>query len=229
MIKVLIVEDDPMVREINSKFLSKVDGFELVEVSPNIQGAREVLKESNIDLVLLDVFLPDGNGIELLKWMRSEKIEADTILITAENSKRAVEEAFKYGLFDYLVKPFKFNRFKEALENYKGMKRTFDEVECFDQSSIDEHVLYLKKSIQKSDEDSNYIKGVSAKTYSKIIEYLKEITGEKKTAEEIADAIGLSRVTVRRYLEKMSEEGKVNIIQEYGKIGRPTNFYSLKL
>ncbi|MGL4773325.1 MAG: response regulator [Clostridium sp.] len=225
MIRVIIVEDDPMVRDINAKFLGKVSGFEVVSFAENISNAKQVLKAVEVDLVLLDVFLPDGNGIELLKWIRSEKISVDTILITAENTKNSVNEAFKYGAVDYLIKPFKFSRFEEALLNYKDRVVAFESNEQLNQEGIDEHILKIKGKKENKSSECTYQKGVSAKTYNIIINYLTEVKGEKKTAEEIADGIGLSRVTVRRYLEKMSEEGKVEIIQEYGKIGRPTNFY----
>ena len=119
-IKVFIVEDDPMVKEINTRFLEKLEGFIVVGNASSIEEAKVKIIKENADLMLLDIFLPDGKGIDLLKWIRTKEIAIDTILITADKCKASVDEAFKYGAIDYLIKPFKFERFKEALSNYRN-------------------------------------------------------------------------------------------------------------
>ena len=225
MIKVMIIEDDPMVRSINVQFIKRIPGIKLVKECGRIEEAKSALKEAknDIDLVLIDIFLPDGNGIELLKWTRIENITVDAILITADRSKEAVSDAFKYGARDYLIKPFKFDRLKETLEKYKIIKNEIYSKVELDQQQIDNLLSY--KNIKCN--ESYMPKGINIKTYESIIRFLKDNPKEKLTSEEIADKIGLSRVTVRRYLEKLHEENKVEKLCEYGKIGRPTNYYIL--
>lgn len=224
-INVFIVEDDPMVKEINKRFLEKIDGFKVIDDASSIKEAKIKIKKCRANLVLLDVFLPDGKGIELLKWIRLEEINLDTILITADKCKASVDEAFKYGAIDYLIKPFKFERFREALINYKNRFFELKNVEDINQEHIDQYILNINVEEQ---EEKELCKGLNIKTYNKIIDFMKLKGNEKLTAEEIANGSGLARVTARRYLEKMVEESKVEIYQEYGKIGRPTNYYKVK-
>lgn len=229
MIKVIIVEDDSMVREINIKFLGKVEGFEVVGEASNVENAKSVIKTVQADLILLDVFLPDGKGLDLLKWIRLNEIQVDTILVTADKGRGSVDEAFKYGAVDYLIKPFKYERFKEALLKYRERITKLKRLDNIDQQSIDEYILKrISNSMVKQDEEVEMCKGLNIKTYNKIIEFMNINKGIKLTAEEIANGSGLARVTARRYLEKMDEERKVEIIQEYGRIGRPTKFYIIK-
>ena len=229
MIKVIIVEDDPMVREINIKFLSKVEGFQVVGESSNIEGAKRIINNIEANLILLDVFLPDGKGLDLLKWIRLKEIQVDTILVTADKGRTSVDEAFKYGAVDYLIKPFKYERFKEALSKYRERFNRFKKLDSLDQEIIDEYIFKTVpgNKLQKQDE-IEINKGLNIKTYNKIVQFMKGNKEAKLTAEEIANGSGLARVTARRYLEKMGEEGKVDIVQEYGRIGRPTNFYIIK-
>ena len=223
IINVFIIEDDPMVKEINKRFLEKMGSFKVIDDASSIKEAKTKLKRCKADLILLDVFLPDGKGIELLKWIRSEEMNLDTILITADKCKESVDDAFKYGAVDYLIKPFKFERFKESLINYKNRFLELNNAEDINQEYIDQYILNINV-----EEEKELCKGLNIKTYNKIIEFMKLKRNEKLTAEEIAKGNGLARVTARRYLEKMVEESKVEIYQEYGKIGRPTNYYKVK-
>lgn len=228
-IKVFIVEDDPMVKEINIRFLEKVEGFTVIGDASSIEEAKDKIIKAKADLILLDIFLPDGKGIDLLKWIRIKEIYVDTILITADKCKASVDEAFKYGAIDYLIKPFKFDRFKEALYNYRSRFIELRKVDNMNQAYIDQYILNINSNfIEEEVQEKELCKGLSLKTYNKIIDYMNQKYEEHLTAEEIAQGSGLARVTARRYLEKMSEEGKVEINQEYGKIGRPTNYYILK-
>ncbi|MDZ7543982.1 response regulator, partial [Clostridium perfringens] len=126
-----------MVKEINTKFLEKLEEFEVVGEASNIKEAKEKIDKSKVDLILLDVFLPDGKGLDLLKWIRLKEINIDTILITADKCKASVDEAFKYGAVDYLIKPFKFERFKEALSNYKDRFFEMKNIDNINQEYID--------------------------------------------------------------------------------------------
>lgn len=227
MIKVLIIEDDPMVREINEGFLRKVEGYSLLKSVNNIEKAKDVIVEESPHLILLDIFFPDGLGTDLLKWIRINNIKCDVMLITADKNKETVEEAFRYGVVDYIIKPFTFNRFKEALIQYKNRNYHFRNTENVEQEIIDK--MFLKEKEKHIDHDNIYnAKGVSAHTYEKILELIKKRDGGTITAQELADLTGVSRITARRYLDLLEREGKLVLIMEYGKVGRPLNKYMIK-
>lgn len=228
VIKVLIVEDDPMVREINEKFLTKVDGFELYDSVDSIENAKETILKGHPDLILLDIFFPKGRGLELLKWLRMKNLKSDVILITADKNIETVEEALRYGAVDYLIKPFVFKRFKEALLQYKNRKKSFMNIKNAEQNIIDKYTLNDKKVFEKNEENINEIKGFSMHTFEKVLACIEEMKGQSFTADEIAKKIGVSRITARRYLDYLEKEKKLVIELEYGKVGRPKNRYRAK-
>lgn len=229
MVKVMIVEDDPMVKEINSRFLSRIEGFTLSGTAGSIKEAKQMIMVQKPQVILLDIYLPGENGLDFLKWIRKEGLECDVILITADRSIDAIQQALRYGSVDYLVKPFTFERFKEALCQYLKRKADFDACQLLDQKMIDE-VIRVKsvnkkpKSIQREKLE----KGLNEQTYKQILHAVKQ-TDQWFTAEEMAEKLGMARVTVRRYLEFLYGEEKLERLQEYGKIGRPQHKYRGKM
>ncbi len=228
MIKVLIVEDDPMVREINEKFLKRIEGYKLFDSVGSIEKAKEVILQGKPDLILLDVFFPQGKGLELLKWTRKKDLKIDVILITADRNMESVEEAFRYGAIDYIVKPFIFERFKEAMLQYKNRKQSLEANESINQEIIDKYVLNEKKTTNNLLEEIGDVKGFSQYTYEKVIDYIEMMKGKTFTAQQVAKSIGVSRITARRYLDLLEKEQKIVLELEYGKVGRPQNKYRLK-
>lgn len=217
MIEVMIIEDDPMVREINSKFLKRIDGFHLYKAVGNLTEAKKFVVAKKPDLILLDVFLPKENGIDFLKWLRSEEINVDVILITADKTIERVQEAFRYGAVDYLIKPFNFNRFKDSLAQFKERYHEFKKGDEIEQGTLDK----LISNTTTSQEGEGLEKGFNKYTYRAIWEEIERRNGEYFTAEELSEKIKVARVTVRRYLEYMIKEGLLEKIVEYGKVGRP--------
>jgi two-component system CitB family response regulator len=221
----MIIEDDPMVREINSKFLNKLDLFHLSKAVSNIAEAQNFINEYKVDLILLDLYLPKENGIDFLKWLRKEEVKVDVILITADKSSVMIQEAFRYGAVDYLIKPFTFERFKESLANYNERYHNFNSRDIIDQNILDK---YISKNISDNERDVNdndLAKGINKYTYKLIWKELINFIDVYTTAEEISEKSGVARVTVRKYLEFMEKEGKVEKLVEYGKIGRPQHKY----
>lgn len=221
MIEVMIVEDDPMVREINSKFLKRVDGFNLYKAVANLEDAKKFIKDKKPDLILLDVYLPKENGVDLLKWIRVQEIDIDVILITADKSMERVQEAFRYGAIDYLIKPFSFERFKESLNQFKERYYKFRQNDTFEQKDLDK-LITISASPQGEDD---FTKGLNKYTYKSIWDEIEKSDYEEFTAEGLAEKLGIARVTVRRYLEYMEKENKVEKLVEYGKVGRPQHKY----
>ncbi|MDS0525526.1 response regulator [Clostridium sp. SHJSY1] len=220
MIQVVIVDDDPMVRKVNSMFLKKVEGFNLEKATSTIAELKKLISAKKPDLILLDVYLPKENGINFLKWLREQEIAIDIILITAENSIEKIQESFRYGVVDYLIKPFTFERFKEALNQFKDRYNRLKRNDELEQDELDK--LIFSVNAFSNDE---VIKGFSKYTYELIYEEIKKRNKEDFTAEDLAGKLGMSRVTVRRYLEYMENEKSVEKLIEYGKVGRPLNKY----
>ncbi|MDP4147127.1 MAG: response regulator [Bacillota bacterium] len=221
MIEVMIVEDDPMVREINSKFLKRVEGFVLYKAVANLEDAKKFTEAKKPDLILLDVYLPKENGIDFLKWIRAQEKDIDIILITADKSLERVQEAFRYGVVDYLIKPFSFERFKESLTQFKVRFNQFKKHDEIEQKDLDK----LKLGSGTSQNEEDFAKGLNKYTYRSIWEEIDKSNYEDFTAEDLAEKLGIARVTVRRYLEYMEKENKVEKLVEYGKVGRPQHKY----
>lgn len=217
----MIVEDDPMVREINSKFLKRVEGFILYKAVSNLEDAKKFIMFKKPDLILLDVYLPKENGIDFLKWIRSQEVDIDVILITADKSIERIQEAFRYGVVDYLIIPFSFERFKEALFQFKSRYYQFRRNDVIEQKELDK-LIYNKNVINNEDD---FAKELNKYTYRAIWEEIEKGREEYFTAEYLAEKLGIARVTVRRYLEYMEKENKVEKLVEYGKVGRPQHKY----
>ncbi|AKL96816.1 response regulator of citrate/malate metabolism [Clostridium aceticum] len=222
MLKVLIVDDDPMVADINKKFVETVRDFQVVGTASNGEIALQLIKSLNPHLVILDIYMPKINGLALLRSIRKEGISVDVILVTAAKDTPSIEEAFQWGIVDYLVKPFELHRFKAALEGYKNRKFNFIKKEEINQEDIDKLIWGKKETLA-----SSYDKGIQEKTMEKIKSYMAGET-TAKSAQEVADALGLTRVTVRRYLEYLTEIGEAEVEVLYGTVGRPQHLYIYK-
>ncbi|MBO3335163.1 response regulator [Clostridium perfringens] len=218
--KILIVEDDPMVALINKRFLENM-GFKNI-LGP-VQTEEEIIKvldKENIDLILLDVYLPKKNGIDILKSLRYKKYLTDIIMITAANSVEEVKRAFAYGVTDYLVKPFEFERFEEAINKYKQKNNLLNKREALSQKDID----VISKSLEEKIE---LPKGLNQKTLDRIMEFLKENQGKVWTLREIAYELKISNVTIKKYMDYLEDVKKVNVTLTSGNVGRPEYKYTL--
>ena len=218
--KILIVEDDPMVALINKRFLENM-GFK--DILGPVQTEEEIIKvldKENIDLNLLDVYLPKKNGIDILKSLRYKKYLTDVIMITAANSVEEVKRAFAYGVTDYLVKPFEFERFEEAINKYKQKNNLLNKREALSQQDID----VISKSLEEKIE---LPKGLNQKTLDRIMEFLKENQGKVWTLREIAYELKISNVTIKKYMDYLEDVKKVNVTLTSGNVGRPEYKYTL--
>lgn len=218
--KILIVEDDPMVALINKRFLENM-GFK--DILGPVQTEEEIIKvldKENIDLILLDVYLPKKNGIDILKSLRYKKYLTDVIMITAANSVEEVKRAFAYGVTDYLVKPFEFERFEEAVNKYKQKNNLLNKREALSQQDID----VISKSLEEKVE---LPKGLNQKTLDRVMEFLKENQGKVWTLREIAYKLKISNVTIKKYMDYLEDVKKVNVTLTSGNVGRPEYKYTL--
>ena len=216
-INVLIVEDDVMVQRIISEFLKKVEGFTLIGSVGDLKSAKRFIQHNQVDLILLDVYLPDGLGTDLLKWVVHDNLKLNVILITADNHSDTLELALRHGVVDYLVKPFRMERFIEALTNFQKNREILVKNQSVDQSDID--LMFKGKA-----SDQGYIN----QTSEMILQYLKAQAPSSYTSTEIAKSVGISRITARKYLENMELSGEIILELSYGGVGRPKNKYRVE-
>lgn len=222
----MIVEDDPMVCRINEGFLEKIKGVSHIKTVYTIEKAKAVVESLKPDLILLDVYFQREGalGLDYLKWLRLKEFNVDVILITADNYPDTIAKALRYGAVDYLIKPFRFERLDQAFDKYKKMKFNLEGEGSIKQNELD-HILDMSTIDQEVDK----INSSKNRTYEQILEHLKNHSEEFFTAGQIADIIGTSRITARRYLDLMEKDEAVELVQEYGSVGRPTNCYKIKL
>lgn len=221
MIKVLIVEDDPMVAEINKKYTESINGFKVIKICDNGLDAMKYLKSISLDLIILDVYMPKLNGIQFLKELRKFNSKLDVIMVTAADEGEKLKEVLNLGVIDYLIKPFEYERFKEALDKFKQMNELFNTKPILKQEDVDN--ITVKNNYKNGELE----KGINERTLERIKKHLKNNENEYYTCEKVADEMKLSRITIRRYLEYMNKIGKVKRDVQYGDIGRPRIKYKL--
>jgi two-component system, CitB family, response regulator DctR len=223
-IKVLLIEDDPMVLEINKAFIEKVKGFNVIETASNGTEGLKRIKKHKPDLVVLDIYMPEQDGMETLQQIRAEKISVDVIIITAANDLETVRSMMQNGAFDYIIKPFTFERIEKALNKYRTYHSTMSPSGTATQKDLDNLFFSETRDVPVTME---LPKGLNELTLKQIASFIEAQT-EAKSAEEVAEGIGIARVTARRYLDYLVKSGTIQMDIQYGTVGRPMNRYLLK-
>ncbi|HGN6581744.1 response regulator [Bacillus cereus] len=221
MIKVLIVEDDPMVAMLNTHYLEQVGGFELVQAVNSVKSAIEILEKSRVDLVLLDIFMPEETGFELLMYIRNQEKESDIIMISAVHDMGSIKKALQYGVVDYLIKPFTFERFKEALTIYREKLTFMKEQQKISQSELD--LLILQKEKREPTVTKELPKGLTKQTLQLIWQKIESLNGRVFTTDEMAQLVGISRVSIRKYVMFLTDIGVLENEMMYQHVGRPVS------
>ncbi|MEW9671902.1 response regulator [Ammoniphilus sp. 3BR4] len=225
MIQVLIIEDDIRIAEINRRFIDKVPDFQVIGIATTKEQAMEQIEILQPDLVLLDVYLPDMNGLEFMSWIQQEYPNTDVIMITAAKEVHSVREAIRKGAFDYLVKPLIFDRFKETMMNYREFRLKLTQLKNNPQTMGQEDIDSLLQGSRKLEQREAYLpKGIDQLTLEKVSLAIKE-ESQGLTAEEVSQKIGASRSTARRYLEYLVSKGALKSDLSYGVVGRPERIY----
>lgn len=222
MIGIVIVEDDPMVLEVNKQYVEAVGGFRILGTAGHAAEGLELVCQKRPELLLLDIFLPDQQGIEVLREIRRLALPTDVLLVTAARDVETIQQGFRYGIVDYIVKPFRFERIKSSLESYRDMYYRLQGKEALNQAEIDDMGLGKVKAVKEE-----LPKGLTETTLKQVLLFL--LKGRQSySAEEVASELGLSRVTARRYLEYLEKTGKAKLELQYGSVGRPVNRYRIK-
>ncbi|MBD1382404.1 response regulator [Metabacillus arenae] len=226
MIRVLIVEDDPMVAELNKRYLEEIAGFVLVGIANNVSEALQFLDTEDIDLLLLDVYMPGQNGLELLTDIRDRNIGIDVILITAASNVEKIQTALRFGAVDYLIKPFEFERLQQSLLQYQEKFKFFHKNSSLNQTDLDDKVLKTDQNVQDQSGET-LPKGLTKRTLQTILRAVKQMERSVFSTDEIAEQASISRVSVRKYLKFLSDNGVLEESLTYG-IGRPVSLYKYK-
>lgn len=222
-IRVVIAEDDPQNALIQQAYLERLDGFELVGIARSIEDAQELVTILTPDLLLLDVYFPSGNGMQLLHQLRANNSHTDVILITAAKEVEVLKSALHGGVFDYILKPLVFERLKVSLTNYQQHHVRLNTVAAIGQTDLDE--LMPRLTLVTTPINTRLPKGIDELTLDKVLEVISQ-QSQALSAEQIGNDIGASRTTARRYLEYLVGINKIKVQIHYGSVGRPERLYA---
>lgn len=220
MYRVLIVEDDPQIAKINANDL-RASGFEVAGIAPNAAKAMELLESSPIQLLLLDLYLPGGSGLELLRTVRGGSRQLDVIVVSAAKDSAQIREAFRMGCIDYIIKPFTNERLALALSRYEQKMKLLRK-DFLSQNEVD----LLSSHRIKEESDPYRQKGIDQKTLQMILSLVSGKTHSFSVAE-ITQETQMSRVSVKKYLDYLCDEKVLLQTYVYGNKGRPSNLYRL--
>jgi response regulator of citrate/malate metabolism len=217
VIEVLVVDDDFMVAKIHTGFVERTPGFTVTGVAHTGAQALAEAERLQPDLVLLDVYLPDVSGLDLLGALREAAPEVDVLVISAAREADTVRRALRGGIVHYLMKPFSYDDLRLRLEHYQQAYAAMAG-EQTDQADVD-------RVFGVSGTDKRLPKGFSAETLRLVEDTLRQEAGDVSAAEA-ASLLGISRVSARRYLEHLADTGKVEVALRYGEVGRPERRYA---
>lgn len=216
-LRVLVVDDEPAVAAGHAEYVRRVPGFVLAGVVGTVQAAVAVLSREQVDLVLLDLNLPDGHGLDIVRGIRGAGRPIDILPITAVREADLVRAALTLGVVGYLLKPFTFADLRERLEAYVRFRAGLDGATAASQAGVDAALGELRRPVTSSASP----KGLSREVLESVIAVLTDARPGALSASEVADAVGTSRVTARRYLQYLADEGRVVRTQRLGGSGRP--------
>ncbi|MFJ6482851.1 response regulator [Streptomyces sp. NPDC091682] len=220
-IHVLVVDDDMRVARINAAYVAKVPGFLVTAQAHSAAEALEFLASHPVDLVLLDHYLPDENGLDLVRRLRQLGHRTDVIMVTAARDLATVQAAMRLGALQYLVKPFTFAGLRSRLEAYGALRRTLETGGEAEQAEVDR----IFGALAAAGSPNELPKGHSATTAELVRQVLRSAEGPLST-QQIADRAGISRQTAQRYLKLLERTARVSLALRYGETGRPEHRYA---
>ncbi|MEU5542467.1 response regulator [Streptomyces sioyaensis] len=221
MIDVLVVDDDVHVAKINAAYVAKTDGFRVSCLAHTAAEALAALESYPVDLILLDHYLPDKTGLQLVGELRRRGLLTDVIMVTAARDIATVQAAMRHGALQYLVKPFTFAGLRSKLEGYAALHRTFAGGGQAEQSEVDRIFGVLGAA---NAGPAELPKGHSTATADRVRSVLRSADAPL-SAQDVALQAGLSRQTAQRYLKLLERAGRVRLTLKYGETGRPEHRY----
>ncbi|MBI0006930.1 MULTISPECIES: response regulator [Gilliamella] len=220
-IKVLIVEDEPILAELNAEFIQRDTKVEVIGIAATLEEAKVMVEKLKPTLILLDNYLPDGKGIELFEYIINNNLDCYVIFITAASDMDTCSKAIRFGAFDYLIKPVSYQRLKHSLERFELFLYRQSLQKHVNQRRIDELFNLQTKDFVDINRHS---KGIEEITLQKVKDLFMQ-TNEPQTVDQIVEKANISKTTARRYLEYCVQTKLLTVELNHGKIGRPERLY----
>jgi len=220
VIDVLVVDDDFMSASVHRAYTERVAGFSVVGEAHTGAEALLLVDRLQPQLVLLDIYLPDISGLDVIRRLRARQAPVDVIAVTAAKDVDTLRAAMQGGVVQYLVKPFLFDTFRDRLERYAALRGRLERLGEASQQDID-HLFSLLRAQGRG----GLPKGISAPTLALVLDSVRRAAAGI-TAVDVAERAGVSRGTARRYLEYLEKTGAVELTLRYGTTGRPEHLYS---
>ncbi|MGK4108599.1 response regulator [Enterococcus cecorum] len=220
--KILMIEDEPLIQRIHQGYLQKIDATFQIVVGKDLDEARQFLKSNAIDLILLDIHLNGAHGLDLLSEIDGLTKVPDVIIISAATQSQFAQQALQAGVIDYLIKPFTFERFQQAILKWQ-QKRSMLQQEFIDQASLDA----LFQPTVTNNPTIEIEKGLSKDTLIQILNHLKN-RQTSFTIQELATELSLSHVSIRKYIQFLEQHQILTSETIYLKVGRPHQRYHLQ-
>ena len=224
MIGVLIVDDDFMVAKVHAGFVAALDGFEVIGTAATGAQALAEVERLRPDLVLLDVYLPDMTGLEVLRSLRATGSPVDVIVISAARDVDTIRSALHGGVLNYLVKPFDRRTFETRLRDYAALRDELGELEEAGQVDVDRVFGFSRGTVEQPVTP----KGIAPETLQLVRQTLAAAGPDGLSATECSERTGLARVSARRYLEQLVTQQDADVRQKYGTAGRPERRFTLR-
>ncbi len=226
MIDVLIVDDDFMVAKVHAGFVAALEGFRVVGTASTGAQALEDVVRLRPDLVLLDVYLPDMTGLDVLRRLRAAACPSDVIVISAARDVDSIRSALHGGVLHYLVKPFDRRTFEARLRDYAALHSDLAELDEAGQTDVDRVFGASRGAAART--PTTTPKGIAPETLELVRATLAAVGADGLSATECSERTGLARVSARRYLEQLVTQQEADVRQRYGTAGRPERRFTLR-
>ncbi|KGT91905.1 two-component response regulator DpiA [Erwinia typographi] len=218
---VVIVEDEPYLADLHREFIEQNFHLRVVGIAATLEQARTLLRLHQPRLVLLDNYLPDGQGVELIDSPLLKSFDCSVIFITAASDMQTCSHAMRSGAFDYLIKPVFFHRLRASLQRFMLLVQTLRQVKVVDQHALD-RLFNLPASETPS---APSLKGIEPTTLERVKRVFIDKPEANWSVEQVVEKVGISKTTGRRYLEYCVEINFIGVEMQYGHIGHPRRLY----
>jgi two-component system response regulator DcuR len=227
VINVLIVDDDAMVADLNRLYVNRVEGFSCCGIASTLGQAEAVVNNLDhpVDLILLDVYMQQDNGLDLLPIIRASGRAIDVIMISSASDAATIQTSMHYGVVDYLIKPFQFPRFEEALKGWSEKKQLMGAHHYYEQADVDR---LLHGGAPELADSKRLPKGLTPQTLRTISQWIDAHPEAEFSTDDLANAVAISRVSCRKYLIWLAQINILFTSIHYGATGRPVYRYRLQ-
>ena len=227
MYRVIIIEDDPMIADIDRQYVEMDRNFQVVKICKNGVEGLNYLCQNDVDLIILDYYTPSMNGTEFVDKLHATGKAPSIIMVTSANDTGIVQGLLARGVFDYLIKPFQYSRFQQALDRFvKSRQMLVRGAGHLDQGSIDR--LFHQTGSAQAASASQLAKGLNAGTLERVRQFFHDHPNQSFTSEQVSEHLGLSRITIRHYVSYMADANEILRTIDYQTGGRPAVRFFLK-